>query len=185
MSLLDYTWRPRHDIAIDPSIKIGELFWISWVLRRINPPIRGRGCLHIRYRHRSNKQHAVFGSTNPATEGFARPFHKYASLGPKFLLNLWFTCKVIAPSVYLVIGHIMAISSLFPQLFAGSFLVLICLLLKRRYLTSIRDIPGPFFASFTGAWQVYKLIKGDQHVDMIKLHRRYGKRKHKFWSSYH
>ncbi|KAK6850110.1 cytochrome P450 [Apiospora arundinis] len=68
----------------------------------------------------------------------------------------------------------MAISSLFPQLFAGSFLVLICLLLKRRYLTSIRDIPGPFFASFTGAWQVYKLIKGDQHVDMIKLHRRYG-----------
>ncbi|KAK8034834.1 hypothetical protein PG993_009829 [Apiospora rasikravindrae] len=68
----------------------------------------------------------------------------------------------------------MTVSLLFPQLAAGSLLFILLFSLKRRFLSSIRNVPGPFFASFTGAWQLWKIIKGDGHVAMIKLHRRYG-----------
>ncbi|KAK8100532.1 hypothetical protein PG999_010906 [Apiospora kogelbergensis] len=67
----------------------------------------------------------------------------------------------------------MIVSSLFSHIAIGLSLILTCLILKRRYAAAIRDIPGPFFASFTGAWQVYKLITGDQHVAMIELHRKH------------
>lgn len=73
----------------------------------------------------------------------------------------------------------MIVSSLFSHIAIGLSLILTCLILKRRYAAAIRDIPGPFFASFTGAWQVYKLITGDQHVAMIELHRKHGMSKTK------
>jgi hypothetical protein len=47
--------------------------------------------------------------------------------------------------------------------------------LKRRYLSSLHDIPGPFFASFTIGWQLYHLIKGHTEVEIVKLHRQHGK----------
>lgn len=45
---------------------------------------------------------------------------------------------------------------------------------KRRYFTSIRDIPGPFVASFSSLGQIYHLFKGHTEIEMIKLHRRHG-----------
>lgn len=45
---------------------------------------------------------------------------------------------------------------------------------KRRYFTSIRDIPGPFVASFSSLWQIYHLFKGHTEVEIIKLHRKHG-----------
>lgn len=47
--------------------------------------------------------------------------------------------------------------------------------IKRRYLTSLYDIPGPFVASFSSLWQVYQLWKGHTELEMIDLHRKHGK----------
>lgn len=69
----------------------------------------------------------------------------------------------------------MVLSSPLSLVAGGMLLILVLLLLKRRFLTSIRDIPGPFFASFTGLWQIYRIIKGDEHVAMIELHRKHGR----------
>lgn len=44
----------------------------------------------------------------------------------------------------------------------------------RRYLTSIRGIPGPFLASFSSLWQVYHLFKGHTEEEIIKLHKKHG-----------
>ena len=44
----------------------------------------------------------------------------------------------------------------------------------RRYFTSIRDIPGPFLASFSHLWQVYQLWKGHIEEETIRLHKKHG-----------
>lgn len=46
--------------------------------------------------------------------------------------------------------------------------------LTRRYLTALRDIPGPFLASFSSLWQVYHLFKGHTEEEIIKLHKKHG-----------
>jgi hypothetical protein len=45
----------------------------------------------------------------------------------------------------------------------------------RRYWTPIRDIPGPFVASFSKLWQVYHLWKGHGEEELIELHKKHGK----------
>ena len=50
----------------------------------------------------------------------------------------------------------------------------IVFLLKRRYGSSLRHIPGPFFASFSKAWQIYHVIKGDTEKVILELHKQYG-----------
>lgn len=44
----------------------------------------------------------------------------------------------------------------------------------RRYWTPIRDIPGPFLASFSKLWQVYQLWKGHIEEELIYLHKKHG-----------
>lgn len=44
----------------------------------------------------------------------------------------------------------------------------------RRYCTSIRDIPGPFLASFSSLWQVLQILKGHTEAEILELHRKYG-----------
>ncbi|KAJ5833375.1 hypothetical protein N7474_001686, partial [Penicillium riverlandense] len=57
-------------------------------------------------------------------------------------------------------------------------LLLVCAVLARavvrRYWTPIRDIPGPFLASFSSLWQVYQLWKGHTEEEIIKLHKKHG-----------
>lgn len=45
---------------------------------------------------------------------------------------------------------------------------------KRRYLSSISDIPGPVLASFSVWWQIYHIWKGHTEVEVVRLHRQYG-----------
>lgn len=45
----------------------------------------------------------------------------------------------------------------------------------RRYWTPLRDIPGPFFGSFSSLWQVYQLWKGHTEEEIIKLHKKHGR----------
>ncbi|MCJ1402685.1 hypothetical protein MMC11_005906 [Xylographa trunciseda] len=54
------------------------------------------------------------------------------------------------------------------------FASILGLVIQRRYLSSISDIPGPFWASVSTFWQVWHLIKGHIQEDSLALHRKYG-----------
>jgi len=53
---------------------------------------------------------------------------------------------------------------------------LLTLLTWRRYFSAISDIPGPFAASFTRVWHMDRILKGDQNLELIRLHEQHGKR---------
>jgi hypothetical protein len=53
-------------------------------------------------------------------------------------------------------------------------LALVVRVIYRRYWTPIRDIPGPFFASFGSLWKVYHVVKGHTEEEIIKLHKKHG-----------
>ena len=40
----------------------------------------------------------------------------------------------------------------------------------RRYLSAISDIPGPFLASLSRIWHIHRILKGDQNLELIRLH---------------
>ncbi|KAK0648618.1 cytochrome P450 [Cercophora newfieldiana] len=44
----------------------------------------------------------------------------------------------------------------------------------RRYFSAISDILGPFVASFTRAWHINRILKGDQNLELIRLHDKHG-----------
>lgn len=52
--------------------------------------------------------------------------------------------------------------------------VLLTILFRRRYLSPLRDIPGPFVASFTRLWHMRRILKGDQNLELIRLHEKHG-----------
>ena len=52
---------------------------------------------------------------------------------------------------------------------------LLTLLTWRRYFSAISDIPGPFAASFTRLWHMHRILKGDQNLELIRLHQQHGK----------
>jgi len=58
------------------------------------------------------------------------------------------------------------------------FLVLTALfiarLLYKRYASPLRNVPGPFAASFTRLWKLRQMYKGDMEKTNIALHRKYG-----------
>lgn len=53
-------------------------------------------------------------------------------------------------------------------------LFLLVIVIRRRYLSPIADIPGPFFASFSVLWQLWAIVKGDIQLRSIELHRKHG-----------
>ncbi|KAL2794547.1 cytochrome P450 [Aspergillus keveii] len=53
-------------------------------------------------------------------------------------------------------------------------LALVVRVIYRRYWTPIRDIPGPFFASFGSLWKVHHVVKGHTEEEIIKLHKKHG-----------
>ncbi|KAL3481254.1 cytochrome P450 [Aspergillus californicus] len=67
--------------------------------------------------------------------------------------------------------------STFLSLHRVSVLLAAAVLLRvlyRKYGTSIRDIPGPFVASFSSLWRVYHVCKGHLEEEVIKLHKEHG-----------
>jgi hypothetical protein len=44
----------------------------------------------------------------------------------------------------------------------------------RRYFSPISNVPGPFAASFTRLWHVRHILKGDQNLEVIRLHDKHG-----------
>jgi hypothetical protein len=68
------------------------------------------------------------------------------------------------------------IASLNTRLGWASILVgvVVARVLFRRYATSIKDIPGPFWGSFSSLWVVYQLWKGHLEAETINLHKKHG-----------
>ncbi|KAJ3546856.1 hypothetical protein NM208_g1799 [Fusarium decemcellulare] len=60
------------------------------------------------------------------------------------------------------------------SLVAAGVVGLLSLLVWRRYLSGISDIPGPFAASFTRLWHMNRILKGDQNLELIRLHEKHG-----------
>ncbi|OCK85737.1 cytochrome P450 [Lepidopterella palustris CBS 459.81] len=50
----------------------------------------------------------------------------------------------------------------------------IAVALRRRYFSSISDIPGPYFASFSILWQLWAIIQGHIELKSIELHENLG-----------
>jgi hypothetical protein len=44
----------------------------------------------------------------------------------------------------------------------------------QRYFSPLSGIPGPFLASITPLWRLYRVLQGDWHMDIVKLHEKYG-----------
>ncbi|KAJ5523413.1 hypothetical protein N7513_012957 [Penicillium frequentans] len=44
----------------------------------------------------------------------------------------------------------------------------------RRYWAPIKDIPGPFLASFSNLWLVLQILKGHTEAETIELHKKHG-----------
>lgn len=72
--------------------------------------------------------------------------------------------------VYQNVGNFLTIRSLI------SIVLLTCItvVLRRRYFSSVSDVPGPFLASFSRLWQIITLIKGDSINEFCNLHRKHG-----------
>lgn len=51
---------------------------------------------------------------------------------------------------------------------------LVTLAIKRSFFSPLSDIPGPFVASFTRLWHLYRIIKGRVSEDTLELHDRHG-----------
>ena len=50
----------------------------------------------------------------------------------------------------------------------------LCYIIYQRFFTSLRDIPGPFLASFTDLWRLLAVEHGKFEVTTKKLHDKYG-----------
>ncbi|ETS80694.1 hypothetical protein PFICI_08223 [Pestalotiopsis fici W106-1] len=61
-----------------------------------------------------------------------------------------------------------------PAILVQAVIILFSIAIYRRYLSPLSDIPGPFWASITRLWQVVHIFKGDQNLQSIALHDKYG-----------
>jgi hypothetical protein len=58
---------------------------------------------------------------------------------------------------------------------AATTVTIFVVIVWRRYFSSISDIPGPFFASFSLLWQVWQIFKRHTEAVVIEQHQKYGK----------
>ncbi|KUI71583.1 Pisatin demethylase [Cytospora mali] len=54
------------------------------------------------------------------------------------------------------------------------FVAVLTLFMWPRYFSPLSDIPGPFVASFTRLWHMNRILKGDQNLELIRLHDEFG-----------
>src|SRR4051794_25521303 len=72
-------------------------------------------------------------------------------------------------------GGLTEVLGLSPPQIAGLVAVaILTLCVWRRYFSAISDIPGPFAASFTRLWHIQRILKGDQNLELIRLHQKHG-----------
>lgn len=60
-------------------------------------------------------------------------------------------------------------------LIAKTFLLgVISVVVYRRFFHPLKDIPGPALASISRIWHIYHILKGDQNLQLVDLHEKYG-----------
>ncbi|KAF9870671.1 Pisatin demethylase-like protein [Colletotrichum karsti] len=64
----------------------------------------------------------------------------------------------------------------FSWSFVGAQLVvaLLSVLVYRRFLSPLKTIPGPTLASVSRLWHLYYIVRGDQNLKLIELHKKHG-----------
>lgn len=51
---------------------------------------------------------------------------------------------------------------------------ILALMLYRRYIAPLSDVPGPFWASVGRIWHTRMIMRGNQGEDLLRLHQEYG-----------
>lgn len=60
-------------------------------------------------------------------------------------------------------------------IFASSlFSALLSYVTYQAFFSPLQNIPGPFLAKFCPLWRVYRVMLGNWHEDIVKLHDQYG-----------
>lgn len=71
------------------------------------------------------------------------------------------------------LGQILSGASL-TMVVASALALVVTTLVWRRYLSPLRGIPGPFWASLTRLWHVKIIIDGNQNEQLRDAHDKYG-----------
>lgn len=61
-----------------------------------------------------------------------------------------------------------------PTILGSAVALVLTIALWRRFLSPLKDIPGPFWASITRLWHVKIIIDGNQNVRLRDAHEEYG-----------
>lgn len=61
-----------------------------------------------------------------------------------------------------------------PTILGTAVALVLTIVLWRRFLSPLKDIPGPFWASITRLWHVKIIIDGNQNVRLRDAHHKYG-----------
>jgi hypothetical protein len=61
-----------------------------------------------------------------------------------------------------------------PAIAVHLLVAVLSLVVWRRYLSPLADIPGPFVASFSRWWHIRRILIGDQNLQLVQLHDKYG-----------
>ena len=61
-----------------------------------------------------------------------------------------------------------------PAIAVQLLIAAVSLLVWRRYLSPLADIPGPVVASFSRWWHVRRILIGDQNLQLVQLHEKHG-----------
>ena len=73
-------------------------------------------------------------------------------------------------SPYLTVSSLLTWRAILIQVFIAAFSIAVW----RRYLSPLADIPGPFVASFTRWWHIRRIYIGDQNLQLVAMHEKYG-----------
>lgn len=60
------------------------------------------------------------------------------------------------------------------QVVVGVIVWFLSVIIYRRYLSPLSNIPGPFWASFSRLWHLHITIQGNQNEQLTKAHEKYG-----------
>jgi len=69
-------------------------------------------------------------------------------------------------SLYLNVALLLSWRVISIQVSVAGFSIFV----RRRYLSPLADIPGPFVASFTRWWHIRRIYVGDQNLQLVALH---------------
>ena len=99
------------------------------------------------------------------------------------IYNLPSLCELLAVMASALSSQILTVKPLslnYTQLVSLFLVFLVFFALKRRYVTPIRDVPGPFFASFSDLWKLWQIPTGHLELATLALHKEHGMQLHSY-----